>query len=72
MLFRIQATHSYETCLANDPDKKKILRDALKSAERTLILLVENYLNSVATPVESIKPVVRNISTGGTASLLQH
>ena len=39
---------------------------------RTLILLVENYLNSVATPVESIKPVVRNISTGGTASLLQH
>ena len=39
---------------------------------RTLILLVENYLNSVATPHESIKPVVRNISTGGTASLLQH
>mgnify|MGYP001267053022 CR=1 FL=1 len=39
---------------------------------RTLILLVENYLNSVATPVESIKPVVRNISTGGTASFLQH
>ena len=28
---------------------------------KTLILLVENYLNSVATPAESIKPVVRNI-----------
>ena len=39
---------------------------------RTLILLVENYLNSVATPVESIKPVVRNISMDGTASLRQH
>ncbi|MFL2772919.1 MAG: hypothetical protein ACJ0DH_05005 [bacterium] len=39
---------------------------------RTLMLLVENYLNSVAIPVESIKPVVRNISTGGIASLLQH
>ena len=34
MLFHIQATHSYETCLANDPEKKKILRDALKSAEQ--------------------------------------
>ena len=34
MLFDIQATHSYETCLANDPEKKKILRDALKSAEQ--------------------------------------
>ena len=34
MLFHIQATHTYETCLANDPEKKKILRDALKSAEQ--------------------------------------
>ena len=34
MLFHIQATHSYETCLANDSEKKKILRDALKSAEQ--------------------------------------
>ena len=34
MLFHIQATHSYETCLANDPEKKKNLRDALKSAEQ--------------------------------------
>ena len=34
MLFHIQATHSNETCLANDPEKKKILRDALKSAEQ--------------------------------------
>ena len=33
MLFHIQATHSYEMCLTNDPEKKKILRDALKSAE---------------------------------------
>ena len=34
MLFHIQATHSYKTCLTNDPEKKKILRDALKSAEQ--------------------------------------
>ena len=34
MLFHIQATHSYETCLANDSEKKKILRDALRSEEK--------------------------------------
>ena len=34
MLFHIQATHSYETCLANDTEKKKILRDTSKSAEQ--------------------------------------
>ena len=34
MLFHIQATHSYETYMANDQEKKKILRDALKSAEQ--------------------------------------
>ena len=34
MLFHIQATHADETCLANDPEKKKILRDTLKSAEQ--------------------------------------
>ena len=34
MLFHIQANHSYEKCLANNPEKKKILRDALKSAEQ--------------------------------------
>ena len=34
MLFHIQATHSYGTCLAKDPEKKKILRDALGSAEQ--------------------------------------
>ena len=33
MLFHIQSTHSYKTCGANDPDKKKILRSAFLSAE---------------------------------------
>ena len=41
MLFHIQATHSYETRLAKDPEKKKILRDALKSAEQKCLNLYE-------------------------------
>ena len=45
MLFHIQATHSYETCLANDPEKKKILRDALKSAEQKRVK-IHNLVSS--------------------------
>ncbi len=33
MLFHIQSTHSYKTCGANDPEKKKIMRSAFLSAE---------------------------------------
>ena len=32
MLFHIQSTHSYKTCGANDPEKKKIMRSAFLSA----------------------------------------
>ena len=34
MLFHIQATHSYQTCEANDPEKKKIMRGAFLNAEK--------------------------------------
>ena len=33
MLFHIQSTHSYQTCGANDPEKKKLMRIAFHSAE---------------------------------------
>ena len=33
MLFHIQSTHSYNTCGANDPEKKKVMRSAFLSAE---------------------------------------
>jgi hypothetical protein len=33
MLFHIQSTHSYKTCGANDPEKKKIMRSAFLSTE---------------------------------------
>ena len=33
MLFHIQSAHSYKTCGANDPEKKKIMRSAFLSAE---------------------------------------
>ena len=33
MLFHIQSTHSYKTCGANDPEKKKIMRSAFLNAE---------------------------------------
>ena len=33
MLFHIQSTHSYKTCSANDPEKKKIMRSAFLNAE---------------------------------------
>ena len=32
-MFHIQATHSYQTCLANDPEKKKIMRGAFLNAK---------------------------------------
>ena len=32
MLFHIQSTHSYKTCGAKDPEKKKIMRSAFLSA----------------------------------------
>ena len=32
MLFHIQSTHSYQTCGANDPEKKKLMRSAFHSA----------------------------------------
>ena len=32
-MFHIRATHSYQTCLANDPEKKKIMRGAFLNAE---------------------------------------
>ena len=33
MMFHIQATHSYQTCGANDPDKKKLMRSTFLNAE---------------------------------------
>ena len=33
MMFHIQATHSYQTCLANDPEKKKLMKGAFLNAE---------------------------------------
>ena len=37
MLFHIQSTHSYKTCGANDPDKKKIMRSTFLSAEEKVL-----------------------------------
>ena len=33
MLFHIQSTHPYQTCGANDPEKKKLMRSAFHSAK---------------------------------------
>ena len=33
MMFHIQATHSYQICGANDPDKKKLMRSTFLNAE---------------------------------------
>ena len=33
MLFHIQSTHSYNTCGANDPEKKEVMRSAFLSAK---------------------------------------
>tara|TARA_Y100000590_G_scaffold9432_1_gene11610 strand:- start:146 stop:289 length:144 start_codon:yes stop_codon:yes gene_type:complete len=36
MLFHIQSTHSYKTCGANDPEKKKIMRSAFLNADESV------------------------------------
>ena len=46
MLFHIQATHSYETCLANNPEKKKILRDAFQNSEQKGVK-IHNLVSSI-------------------------
>ena len=33
MLLYVQSTHSYQTCGANDPEKKKLMRSAFHSAK---------------------------------------
>ena len=65
MLFHIQATHSFETCLANDPEKKKILRDALNSAEQkgvkihNLVSRMPAHALWMIVEAETLKPLTK-------------
>ena len=45
MLFHIQSTHSYQTCGANDPEKKKLKRSAFHSAEEKGIKIHSLVMN---------------------------
>ena len=45
MLFHIQSTHSYQTCGANDPEKKKLMRSAFHSAEEKGIKIHSLVMN---------------------------
>ena len=68
MLFHIQATHSYETCLANDPEKKKILRNALKSAEQKGVK-IHNLVSS--RPAHTLWMIVEAETFADVASLFE-
>ena len=45
MLFHIQSTHSYQTCGANDPEKKKLMRSAFHSAKEKGIKIHSLVMN---------------------------
>ena len=45
MLFHIQSTHSYQTCGAYDPEKKKLMRSAFHSAEEKGIKIHSLVMN---------------------------
>ena len=80
MLFHIQATHSYQTCGANDPEKKKIMRGAFLNAEKQGIKihsLVTNrpshtiYMIAESETFEAIDKMLDPILTIPMLSLLQ-
>ena len=45
MLFHIQSTHSYQTCGANDPEKKELMRSAFQSTEEKGIKIHSLVMN---------------------------
>ena len=45
MLFHIQSTHSNQTCGANDPEKKKLMRSAFHSAKEKGIKIHSLVMN---------------------------
>ena len=64
MLFHIQSTHSYKTCGANDPEKKKIMRSAFLSAEEKGIKIHSLVMNRPSHAVFIV-------ADSGTATILQ-
>ena len=45
MLFHIHSTHSYQTFVANDPEKKKLMRSAFHSAKEKGIKIHSLVMN---------------------------